>query len=173
VSEDAEQTQTLPTISSHTPSALTLFYDPPGTLRLTVDDSHSYATVKLFQAAPLSSPGRYLSLLSGKGEEIATIATLEDLPSASREVAQADLQRRYLTATVGAIANIKTEFGITYWHVSTNRGDRDFVIQNLSESCVWLSDRHILLIDVDGNRFEIPDRETLDIDSRKRLDAVL
>jgi hypothetical protein len=98
---------------------------------------------------------------------------LDELALESRAIAIADLQRRYLTATVRTVTHIKTEFGVTYWHVTTDRGDRDFVIQNLSESCIWLSDRHILLVDVDGNRFEIPDRDALDPDSRARLDAVL
>ena len=55
----------------------------------------------------------------------------------------------------------------------TDRGERDFVVQSLSESCLWLSDTHILLVDVDGNRFEITDRYALDPTSQERLSTVL
>ena len=155
------------------PRRLLLFFDPPGTLRLTVDDSRSYGAVKLYQASPLSRPGRHLSLQSGKGEEIVMVDSLDALTPESRAVAEEELKRRYLTAKVGTITNIKTEFGVTYWHVRTDRGERDFVVQNLSESCVWLTDAHILIIDVDGNRFEIADRFALDPASRDRLESVL
>ncbi len=139
------------------PQALRLFYDPPGTLRLTVADDHSYPSVKLYQASPLSRPGRYLSLQNGKGAEIVMVENLQDFAEESRPVVEEEVRRRYLTARVQAVTNIRTEFGVTYWRVLTNKGERDFVVQSLSESCVWLSDQHILLIDVDGNRFEIAD----------------
>lgn len=155
------------------PQSLHLFYDPPGTLRLTVGEERSYPQVKLYQAAALSRPGQYLSLVDGKGEEIVMVARLADLSPASRTVAEAEVRRRYLTARVQAIDSIKTEFGVTYWRVATDRGERDFVVQSLSESCVWLGDHHLLLVDADGNRFEIADRQALDAPSRAHLDAVL
>jgi len=156
-----------------TPKNLRLFHEPPGTLRLTIGEERSYPGVKLFQAWPLSQPGRYLVLQDAKGEEIVMIDRLEDLPEESRPVAEEELRRRYLTATVEAVIQVRSEFGITYWRVLTDRGERDFVVQSLSESAIWLSDRHLLLIDVDGNRFEIPDRTALDTASQARLEAVL
>lgn len=155
------------------PKELRLFYDPPGTLRVTVGENRSYHAVKLYQSAPLSKPGRYISLIDGKGEEILMVENLADFTADSREVAEEEIRRRYLTAKVQSITSIRTEFGVTYWHVVTERGERDFVVQSLSESCVWLSDRHILLIDVDGNRFEVVDRHALDAESRQRLESVL
>jgi hypothetical protein len=150
-----------------------LFYEPPGTLRLTVGDDRSYPVVKLYQAWPLSHPGRFLALVDAKGDEIATVDELSRLSPESRAVAEEELRRRYLTARIEGITEIRTEFGVTYWHVRTHRGDRDFVVQSLSESCVWLSDRQILITDVDGNRFEITDRGALDADSRRLLESVL
>lgn len=155
------------------PHSLRLFYDPPGTLRLTVGEERSYPTVKLFQASPLSMPGRYIALQNGKGEEIVMVESLADFVPETREIAEEEIRRRYLTAKIEAITNIRTEFGVTYWHVRTDKGDRDFVVQSLSESCVWLSDTHILIIDVDGNRFEIVDQTHLDSVSQSCLDSVL
>jgi Domain of unknown function (DUF1854) len=152
---------------------LQLFYEPPGVLRLTVDDKQSYLKVALYQSSPLRRPGKYLSLLDGKSEEIALVASLEELEPESRKVAQQELARRYLTAKIEALTNIKQEFGVTYWHVVTDKGEREFVVQNLSESCLWLSERHLLIIDADSNRFEIPDRAALDSASQRLLDAVL
>jgi hypothetical protein len=149
-----------------------LFYDPPGTLRLTVGDV-SYPQVKLYQAWPLSFPSRYLSMVDGKGDEIAMVDELSQLSPESRAVAREELSRRYLTARVSRVEEIRTEFGVTYWKVDTDKGEREFVIQSMSESCTWLSDRHILLTDVDGNRFELEDLTTFDGPSQARLSTVL
>lgn len=173
ITDKAEERQISPAEPISGPGGLRLFYDPPGTLRLTVDDRCSYPVVRLYVAAPLSRPGRHLSLQSSKGEEIFLVDRLDDLADESRAAAEEEIRRRYLTARVAAITGIRTEFGITYWNVDTDRGARDFVVQSLSESCVWLSDSHLLLIDVDGNRFEILDRHTLDTASRERLASVL
>jgi hypothetical protein len=72
---------------------------------------------------------------------------------------------RVLKATV--------EFGATYWHIETDRGTRDFVTQNLQENAQWLSPTHLLLVDVDGNRFEIPDVHALDHRSRQIVRTIL
>ena len=155
------------------PRELKLFYQPPGTLRLTVGEERSYPVVRLFQAWPLSEPRRYLSLVDAKGDEIVMVDDLAEFTPESRAVAEAELGRRYLTARVEAITHIRTEFGVTYWQVRTDRGERDFVVQSLTESCIWLSERHLLIVDVDGNRFEVADRTALDATSQAYLESVL
>lgn len=177
--EDGPQQQITPLRPSPSDARhLHLFYQPPGTLRLTIEDTgtlsaHSYPVVRLYQAAPLTMPNRYIALQDGKGEEIVLLSRLEDFSPEALPTVQEELRRRYLTARVTEVRHIKTEFGVTYWTVNTDRGERDFVVQSLSESCVWLSDTHMLITDVDGNRFEIVDRNALDADSREQLASVL
>jgi hypothetical protein len=154
------------------PADLRVFHCPPGTVRVTVDGERSYWDVKVFQAWPLSDPGRHVSFQDGKGDEILMLEDLAGLDTQSREVTEEELRRRYLTARVEAVRHIKTEFGVTYWHVRTSRGERDFVVQSLTESCVWLGPRHVLIVDVDGNRFEIPDLDAMDATSRQWLGTV-
>ena len=143
-------------------------------MRLTVGDEKSYITVKPTWAAPLSHPKRFLALMNGKGEEIATIAEPEkELTSDSFHAVQEEIAKRYLTATIASIISAKGEFGSTYWHVESDRGERDFVTQSLQENAQWLSPNHLLLIDVDGNRFEILNTEKLDSRSRLILETIL
>ncbi len=153
--------------------SLRFFYHPPGALRLTVGDAYSYTEVKVYQAWPLSLPGKHLSFHDSRGDEILMIEDLSELTPDAQPIVEEELRRRYLTSTVEAIVHIRSEFGVTYWHVETDRGPRDFVVQSLSESCIWLSERHLLLVDADGNRFEIPDRRALDPKSAKLLDDVI
>lgn len=144
------------------PQSLKLFYWPKDRLRLTMGDDRSYPTVRPIWAAPLSQPNRYLALLNAKGEEVALLPDLDRLSAESRAAVETELQRRYLTATVQHVTHARVEYGATYWHVETNRGPRDFVTQSLQENAQWLSADHLLLIDVDGNRFEIPSVSALD-----------
>lgn len=154
-------------------TTLEIFYQPKDRLRMTVRGDRSYVTVKPAWSAPLTRPGKYLALLNGKGEEIGTIPDPESLNASSKVAVLEELHRRYLTATVHKITHAKSEFGAGYWHVITDRGERDFVTQSLQENAHWLSPTHLMLLDVDGNRFEILDTDGLDAKSRLFLDAML
>lgn len=155
------------------PLDLNLFHYPKDTLRLTVGEDRSYIAVKPVWSSPLTYPNKYLSLLNGKGEEIAMVSDPQMLQPDSLKAVKEELSRRYLTATVTSILHAKGEFGSTYWHVATNRGERDFVTQSLQENAQWLSPTHLLLIDVDGNRFEIEDVTSLDERSRKYIEETV
>ncbi len=151
-----------------------LFHWPKDRLRLTIGEEKSFVTVKPTWAAPLSHPNRFLSLLNGKGEEISTITEPnKELTTESFEAVQIEIAKRYLTATINTITSAKGEFGATYWHVESDRGERDFVTQSLQENAQWLAPTHLLLVDVDGNRFEIKNTEALDARSRLILETIL
>jgi len=152
---------------------LSLFFHPRERLRLTVADDRSYPTVKPVWAAPLTHPGRWLALLDGKGNEIVMIANPSTLPAESEAAVREELRRRYLTAEVRAVTHVRQEFGATYWNVDTDRGPRDLVTQNLQENVVRLTENHLLLLDVDGSRFEITDVAALDARSRHYIETVL
>lgn len=152
---------------------LNLYYEPRDRLRLTVGERCSYITVKPAWAAPLSHPDRFLVLLDGKGDEIITLDEPDTLSTESLAAVKEELRRRYLTARITAIDHAKVEFGATYWHVVTDRGDREFVTQSLQENAQWLSSTHLLLVDVDGNRFEITDVAALDPRSKSFIDRIL
>ena len=148
-------------------------------LRATVptDEEHGERThleVKPAWAAPMSRPNKYLALLDGKDKEIALIENpAEELDAESWEAAQAELRSRYLTARVESVRSAKQEYGATYWSVESDRGPRDFVTQNLQENAQWLSSDHLLLLDVDGNRFEIASLRALDERSRALVEEIV
>jgi hypothetical protein len=155
------------------PADLKLFYEPKERLRLTVDGEKSYLTVKPVWAAPISRPNAFLALLDGKGEQIAMLPEPRALPADSWAAVERELRQRNLTALVTAVTHARQEFGATYWTVETDRGAREFVTQNLQENALWFSDTHLLLLDVDGNRFEIPDVWALDARSRAYVSTIL
>ncbi len=150
-----------------------LFREPRWMLRLTIDGDRSYTRVKVVRAAPLSHPRRYICLLDEKDEEVCMIPDLKELDEGMRAIVEEELDRRYLTSTVQRVLSMRNEFGTSYWDVETNRGRREFVVQNAAESAQWLGEHRLMLVDVDDNRFEIPDLRGLDKKSLSLAEMVL
>ena len=155
------------------PREVRLYYQPHDSLRMTVGEDRSYPIVKPVWAAPLSHPGRYLSLLDAKGDEIMIVENPSSLDHESQSAVMEELRRRNITAEVKQVLSVKVEFGSTYWKVNTDKGARDFVCQSLQENAQWFDDHHLMLIDVDGNRFEIVDIQKLDVESKAMLAKVI
>ena len=101
------------------------------------------------------------------------IDDLSEVDADTRALIEEELEKRYLTSIVKEVISIRAEYGTSYWEVETDRGNRDFVVQNVSENAQWPGARRLLLIDVDGNRFEIPDLDTLDDRSRKLVENLM
>lgn len=153
--------------------ALRLFREPAWRLRLTIDGDRSYTRVKVVRAAPLSHPDKYISFLDAKDEEICMVDDLKQLDDEARAIIKDELDRRYLTSTIQTVLSMRNEFGTSYWEVATDRGQREFVVQNVAENAQWLGDHRLLIIDVDGNRFEIPRLDELDKKSLGLVEQVL
>jgi hypothetical protein len=144
-----------------------VFESPSGRYRLETED-RCYLAFRPVWSVPLSQPGRYLALLDAKDKEIVTVEDPSSLPNEVWGPVQDMLRERYLSPTVRRILSIRNEFGVTYWNTETDRGPRDFVTQSLQENAHWLAPGHLVVTDVDGNRFDVR-VATLDEDSRKLL----
>lgn len=155
------------------PEAIRLFREPPWVLRLTIEGDRSYLKVRAVCAAPLSQPDRYICLLDEKNEVICTVEDPVVLDAESQNLIKEEIEQRYMTAIIKRVDSLKSEFGVSYWEVQTDRGDREFVVRNVSENAQWITDRRLLLLDVDGNRFEIANLEVLDKKSRGLIEMVL
>ena len=155
------------------PETVRLFREPPWVLRLTIEGDRSYLKVRVVCAAPLSQPDRYICFLDEKNEVICTVEDPIDLDAVSQRIVKEEIEQRYMTAIIKRIDSLKSEFGVSYWEVETDRGNREFVVRNVSENAQWITDRRLLLLDVDGNRFEIANLEVLDKKSRGLIEMVL
>jgi hypothetical protein len=115
----------------------------------------------------------YLALLDEKEREILMIDDPADLDETTRKILLSELDRRVLTAQLTKINSVATEFGVTYWEVETTRGSKEFVTQSLQENAQWMGDTQLLIIDIDGNRFEVRDYTKLDNHSQDLLMKVV
>jgi hypothetical protein len=161
------------TTTEISPKDIKAFHYPKDQLRVTIGNSRSILTVTPAWVAPLSHPGEYLSLLNGKGEEFLLVEDLDQLNPESRPAIEEEIRRRYLTAVIHKVISAKTEWGATYFTVITDRGERDFVMQSLQENAQWLKENHLLLVDIDGNRFEAQDISKLDAESQAIIEKIV
>jgi len=152
---------------------LTLRRNKDGALVLTLNGQNPVSNVRVVRAAPLSHPARYITFLDQKGRELYTVDRLDDLPEPERRLVEEQLAAYYLHSIIQHIYELESEFGVAYWDVETPRGRRDFVVKDVQSSITWLSPTRLLIVDVDGNRFEIPDLRALDRASQALVELAL
>ncbi len=155
------------------PKDIRFFREPAWRLRMTIEGDRSYLRVKIVRAAPLSQPDRYVCFLDAKDEVICMVDDVRDIREKYRPLIQEELEQRYLTALVKKVTSMRTEFGVSYWDVETDRGQREFVAKDVAENVQWLGERRLMIVDVDGNRFEVADLDALDKKSAGLIELVL
>ena len=131
-----------------------------------------YPRVSFYRAFPFTRPDRYISVREPdeKAREIGIIADLSEWDDATRALIEKQLALRYFMPTITRILSIKEEYGYAYWSVVTDKGPCKFTISAGSGSVVHLSDTHVIVRDIDENRYDIPDLSRLTQKELKRVD---
>lgn len=134
-----------------------------------------YPRVQVVRMFPFMHKDEFLSVRTPdeRSKEIGIIEKLSDMAPETAEMLKEQLTLHYFTPTITKINGIKDEYGYAYWNVVTNYGACRFTIQMGGNAVVHLSDTRILIIDIDENRFEIPDITALSSSERKKLDLFL
>lgn len=135
-----------------------------------------YDRIRVVRSFPFTDRNKYISIrtIDEKSKEIGMIKDLEtDVDSETRKMLEEQMDIRYFTPIIKKINNIKDEYGHAYFDVETDQGPCKFVIYMNSSSVVNLSDVRLLISDLDGNRFEIPDYTKLSARELKMLDLFL
>ncbi len=87
------------------------------------------------------------------------LRSLKDLDGCTRQVIQQSSQSA-TSSQDQQDRGAKREFGTIYWDVETDRGDRHFICEVSAIASTRSSQGRYLVIDIDGNRFEIPHYQT-------------
>lgn len=134
-----------------------------------------YTRVQVVRMFPFMHKDEFISVRTTdeRSKEIGIIEKLSDMDADTAEMIREQLTLRYFTPTITKIIGIKDEYGYAYWNVLTNYGECRFTIQMGGNAVVHLSETRILIIDIDENRFEIPDITVLSSSERKKLDLFL
>ena len=151
------------------PEKIRLFRSPMGSPRLEILEEVCYTRVTVRRILPLSDPDRYISLGIGEEVEIGIIEDPSRLDSESLEILREELDKRYFTPIIQKVYRVKERFGIHDWEVETSRGRITFSVQGLHQNVRHFPPARLLVTDVRGNRYDIPDYHRLDSSSFNQI----
>lgn len=135
----------------------------------------NYARVGVYLTFPLTEPEEFISIreTDEKAKEIGLIERLADFPEDQREMLREQIRLRYFMPVITKILDVKDEYGYAYWNVATTFGACRFTTQMSGDAVVHLGESRLLVTDIDGNRYEIPDFYRLGVMERKKLDLFM
>ena len=145
------------------------FYRHGADLCLTIADERTILRAKVLRLFPLTSPGKYFSVYDGSNKEVGMLRNIEDFDAESRAALEADLARRYFLPVICRIINCRERFESVEWEVETDRGITHFTTRLSRQEALQPAPGRYILVDVDGNRYDIPDCTRLDTRSRELL----
>jgi len=136
-----------------------------GALHVTIPGEAIYGGVYAAYAFPVAYPEGYISLIhtGGTGEEmeIGIIRDLNAFPPEQAELVRQALQRRYFVHVIKKIRRIGWKYGFISVDADTDKGPVSFLMRWQHDRAVDYGRRGKVLIDVDENRYLIPDVEKL------------
>jgi len=158
-----------------------LSFQDPGSrrpIRMTVAGDRSYRSVIALRAFPRHQPDAFVQLFQANADETrgAMVGIVRDpdaLAPKDKAILEEALQRSYLVPKVLAILELEESRYMARWTVETDRGVHTFDMHRPHRNVIASGSGRVILIDVEENRYEIPDAEDLDDASRRRLDRVL
>lgn len=132
-------------------------------------DGVTYEDIGFCCAFPLSDPHRYILIKNSGGAAIGTLRNLSDLKPDQRTIVKDALRDMYFIPIIEKVEKVEEQFGVTTWHVVTDRGPRTFKLRGRKENVLEAAPGRMLITDIDSNRYEIAPNETLDPASRAHL----
>ena len=134
-----------------------------------------YSRVGVYLTFPLTEPEEYISIREPdeKAREIGIIEKLSQLDKDQQEMIREQIKLRYFMPTITKVLDIKDEYGYAYWNVVTSFGACRFTTRMSGDAVVNLGESRMLVTDIDGNRYEIPNFYQLSVAERKKLDLFI
>lgn len=155
------------------------FYETKSGLIAYKSKDKDYGRVAVQRMFPLQYEEEYLSVRtenyarSDKNFEIGIIRNLSEYSFSQQEIVRRELNKRYFIPEITKVKSVSEEFANTTWNVSTNAGDCEFTVNDMGSNLLSLSDGRIMLTDVYGNRYMIPDFSKVSDEAKKVLEIWL
>jgi ATP-binding cassette subfamily B protein len=138
---------------------------PRSTVTVVMADDSVYRGVFAVNLFPATSPNDYISLRvwtrDGEQQEIGILRNLEAWPLEAQMLVRHALERRYFLQTIEGVDDIRLELGHLHCEVRTPHGPRRFTMRWSQSQVQDFGDRGKMLLDLDDNRFLVPDVQAL------------
>ena len=141
-----------------------------------------YPRVNMYRIFPFRAPNEYISVRDPndkeenfrlKNVEVGIIRDLSIFDSQQAEIINTELARRYFLPEITEVTDVKEEYGYCYWKVETDAGNIRFTSRSGNNVLIPKGGYNIIVIDVDGNRYEIKDYSKLNNKVQKIIESYL
>lgn len=149
-----------------------------GFISLRLSENEFYPRISVYRIFPLSKPNEFISLREigtnrDLGKEIGIIRDLQNISKEKVEILHDEIDRRYFTPQIKHVFSLKDEFGYVYMDIESSAGIKKITVQNGSSNFIKITEERIIIIDIDGNRYEITDYPSLDSKSIRLLETMV
>ncbi|MCL2605068.1 MAG: DUF1854 domain-containing protein [Defluviitaleaceae bacterium] len=154
------------------------FYTADGGFTGLKHKGEDYKHIVLRRIMPIELPNEYISIADHENKEIGILRDVSALAQNQREIVQTELDNRYYSPQVIEVLSVKDKLGYVYMEMKLKNMqgriyDKSCAIKDVSRNIRTLPNNSVLIFDVDGNRYTIPQIKDMSKPSQKRLDAYL
>ena len=138
-------------------------------LHITIKGEGIWGGLYTAYAFPVVFPNGYISIVQTAGDqdtELGVIRNLDEFPEADAALIREALRRRYFIHTVTRLKSIVMRYNMLSLEVETDKGPVSFFMRWAQDRAVDYGQKGKVLIDVDDNRFLIPDLEAMPLKER-------
>ena len=154
-----------------TPDDAQICAGPRETVTVVMANDRVYRGVFAVNLFPATNPGDYISLRvwtrDGEQQEIGILRHLDQWPIESQMLVRHALDRRYFLQTIDGVDSIRLELGHLHCEVRTPHGPKRFTMRWSQSQVQDFGDRGKMLLDLDDNRFLVPDVQALPAKERE------
>ena len=147
--------------------------NPFGALAITTADGTLHSDVQPVRSFPIQAPNEGISIVNRDGKEVVWIDQLGDVPEPARTLITDNLTAREFMPVLLRITSVSSFSPPCTWSVATDRGDTQFVLRG-DEDIRRIGKEHALMIsDIHGIQYFVPDQFLLDAQSKRILDRFM
>lgn len=160
-------------------------YLAPETLRFSLSENgvltleqegKDMGRVQITRLFPFQSPEEMLSVSIEEDEgvkELGIIKSLDLLPEGQRQIVQDYLRYKYFIPSIQKVGKIEEKLGYVYMDVTTVLGGKTICIADVTTNLRLVRGKTITIIDVQGNRYCIEDIDSLNRESRQKIEMYI
>lgn len=152
------------------PAAFQVFLDETQQLSIRMlDDEQLYQGVRISLLFPITDRNSYIQFTDADENEIGILRSIDQLHQESKAIVVSEINKAYFIPVITRIFEIESQFGADVWNVETEKGMREFEVVGKRRNIRYITNDHVVIKDIDGNRYEIPSVANLEPASRKML----
>lgn len=154
------------------PESCNFSFNDNGFLVMTLSNE-PIGRVKLIRTYPYTLTDEYICVHNLDDKEIGIIRDLKQLDESSCECAKKELENRYYCPTVTSIKSVKERMGHFYFQTIVDGKEKNFTVRDITRNMRFASGDTLLIFDMDGNRYVIPEFEKTEPKSKRLLEPYL